>query len=281
MIRTSAIIADGTFPCSTAVLQGSAEDCFRKAREAGYDCVQLTMRDVSDYPPEECRALMEKYSLSLSAIATGQVYLADGLSMGDGDEERRRACVERLCRIAAYSAALGAPALVIGAVRGRFSDAASPEEYRRALDKSMGELLSCCESLGVPVILESFNHLDSDVCNRPEETLRYVRSFDSGVFHMYLDTMHLSVEGLDIPETILRYGKDAYSIDISGEDRRSPLLSRLDWPAIARAICASGFDGTLTFELAPAPPEDSAGKSLAYIKALLRDAAEDQTQKRE
>ena len=271
MIRTSAIIADGTFPCITAVLQGSAEECFRKTREAGYDCVQLTMRDVSDYPLEECRALMEKYSLSLSAIATGQVYLADGLSMGAGDEGVRAACVERLCRIADYSAALGAPALVIGAVRGRFTDAASPEEYRRQLDRSMGELLDCCERLDVPVILESFNHLDSDLCNHPEETLRYVRSFRSSVFHMYLDTMHLFVEGLDIPELIRRYGKDAWSIDIAGEDRISPVLSRLDWPAIVRAIRASGFDGTLTFELRPAPPEDSAGRSLAYIKTLLQE----------
>lgn len=271
MIRFSAIIADGTFPCATAVLQGSAEETFRKAREAGYDCVQLTMGKVTDYDREECRRLMERYGLGISAIATGQVYLADGLSMAAGDESARRACMERLRSIADYSAALGKPAIVLGAVRGRFRDAASPEEYHRQLDRSMRELLDYCERLDVPVILEAFNHVDCDAYWHPEETLRYVQSFHSGVFHMYMDTMHLFVEELDAPEMIRRYGKDAYSIDISGEDRISPVLSKMDFPAIVRAIRESGFDGTLTFELRPSPPEDSARVSLDYIKALLNE----------
>lgn len=272
MIRFSAIIADGSFPCATAILQGPLEETFRRAREAGYDAVQFTIKDVSEYPAEECRRLMERYSLAVSAMATGRVYSEDGLSMGAGDETNRRACVERLCAMAELSHALGNPAIVIGAVRGRFTDAASPEEYRRQFDKSVEELLRRCEPLGVPVILESFNHVEADVCYRPEETLRYVNSFRSGVFHMYLDVMHMDVEGLDPAEMILAYGKDAFSIDISGEERRAPMLSRLDFRGIVRAIRASGFAGTLTFEMPPAPPENSAGESLAYIRQLLEEA---------
>lgn len=272
MIRTSAIIADGSFPCSTAILQGSCRETFRRAREAGYDCVQFTIRDVSDYDAGECRELMERYGLGVSAMATGRVYSADGLSLGSGDEENRAACVQRLREMAALSHRLGDPAIVIGAVRGRFTDAASPAEYRRQLDKSLRELLDFCEPLGVPVILESFNHREADVFYDPAETLAYVRSFRSGVFHMYLDVMHLDVEGLDPAEVILRYGKEVFSIDIAGEGRTAPMLSRLDFPAIAAAILRSGFDGALTFELPPAPPEDSARESLNYIRGLLSAA---------
>ena len=53
MIRYSAIISDGSFPCNTAILQGDMETVFRQAREAGYDCVQLTIRDSSDYSKED------------------------------------------------------------------------------------------------------------------------------------------------------------------------------------------------------------------------------------
>ena len=70
MIRYSAIISDGSFPCNTAILQGDLETVFRQAKEAGYDCVQLTIRDRSDYSVEELRALSAKYSIAISAMAT-------------------------------------------------------------------------------------------------------------------------------------------------------------------------------------------------------------------
>ena len=269
MIRTSAIIADGSFPCNTAVLQGPCAETFRKAREAGFDCVQFTIRDVTDYDVQECLELMERYDLTVSAMATGRVYTVDGLSMGSGDETNRRACVERLCALADLSLRLGKPAIVIGAVRGLLKDAASREEYYRQFDRSMKELVAYCEDLGVPVILEADDHLEADTYLDPAETLEYVRSFHSPILWMYIDTMHLFNEGLDVPEAIRTYGKEVFSIDIGGECRTAPMLSQMDFPAIVDAIRDSGFDGVLTFEIPPAPPEDAAGKSLAYIKGLL------------
>ena len=91
------------------------------------------------------------------------------------------------------------------------------------------------------------------------------------MLRMYIDTMHLYNEGLDPAEVIRTYGKRVFSIDIGGENRTAPMLSKLDFPAIARAIRESGFDGVLTFEIPPSPPEDAAGRSLAYIKGLLND----------
>ncbi len=272
MIRTSAIISDGSFPCATAVLQGPCSQTFRQAKEAGFDCVQLTIKAVSDYDAGECRRLMEQYSLQVSAMATGRIYTVDGLSMGSSDEENRAACVQRLRELADFSCEIGKPAVVIGAVRGLYKDAVSPEEYHRQFDRSVRELLEYCEPLGVPVILEADDHLEADAFCDPEETLEYVRSFHSPVFYMYLDTMHLFNEGLDAAEVIRAYGKEIFSIDISGEDRLSPVLSKMDFRSITEAVCESGFDGVLTFEMPPSPPVGSAAKSLEFIKQLLSQA---------
>lgn len=274
MIRTSAIISDGTFPCGTAIIQGSTRECFRRAKEAGYDGVQLTVCRTDDYDAAECRDLMEKYGIGISAMATGRICTADRLSMGSGDEENRRACVERLKAFADLSAKLGTPdfgnpAIVIGAVRGKFTDAGSPEEYRRQFDRSIRELTAYCETVAVPVILESFNHVEADVCFRPDETLAYVREVNSIALHMYLDICHLTVEGLDPAEVIREYGRYAFSIDICGENRLAPMVSSLDFPEIVKAILESGFTGNLTFEMPPSPPENNAEESLAYILGLL------------
>lgn len=281
MIRFSAIIADGTFPCGTAILQGPCSETFSLASACGYDGVQLTIRDTDDYSVPELRSLMKRYGLVVSAMATGRIYTVDGLSMGSSDEANRKACVDRLCKLGAFARELmwpaeadspsgfRYPALVIGAVRGLFRDASSPEEYYRQFDRSLREVAAFCEPLGVPVILEADDHLEADAFCDPGETLRYVQSIHSPVLRMYLDTMHLYNERLDPAEVIRTYGSAAFSIDISGENRKGLTDCSMDFAGIARAIQKSGFSGFLTFEMPPSPPENNAEVSLRKMKELL------------
>ena len=266
MIRYSAIISDGSFPCNTAILQGDVETVFRQAKEAGYDCVQLTIRDSSDYSVETLRELSTRYGIAISAMATGRIYSVDGYSMGSSDEQNRQTCVKRLCELADFSVSIGHPAIVVGAVRGRYADAGSPEAYYQQFDKSLRSLVEYCERLEVPVILEVIERAESEAYVDPEETLRYVEKVHSPVLHMYLDIMHLYSERLNIIETIRRYGKHSWQIDVSGENHTAPMNSTLDFSKITKAIQESGFDGTLTFEM---PPECSAKKSLEYIRGLM------------
>ena len=274
MIRTSAIISDGTFPCVTAVLQGDLRDVFSRAKAAGYDCVQLTINRPEDYSVPALQSLMAETGLGVSAMATGRVYTVDGLSMGSSDETNRAACVERLCRLADLSVQIGRAAIVVGAVRGLFRDAETPEAYYRQFDRSLRELVSYCEPLQVPVILEADDHLEADSYCDPRETLAYVQEIGSPVLHMYLDTMHLYNEHFDPAEMIRIYGPHSFSVDISGENRKAPMDSVMDFPSICRAIRESGFSGFLTFELPPSPPENSAELSLHYILKHLGNSAD-------
>ncbi|MBQ7246749.1 MAG: sugar phosphate isomerase/epimerase [Lachnospiraceae bacterium] len=282
MIRMSAIIAPGTFPCSTAILQGSFEEVFQKAAAAGYDCVQLTVKSPDDYDIRELKDLMRRFNLGISAMATGRIYTADGFSMGSDDEKLRAASVRVLTALADDAALLGheypdggtvRPAIVVGAVRGVYSDAAAPEIYYKQFDRSIRELTAYCEKLGVPVILEASDHTETEAFIDPAKTLDYVRSVGSPVLHAYLDTMHLFNEGLDPAGTIMKYGSDVFSIDISGEGRCAPMDSVMDFAAICRAINRSGFSGNLTFEMPPEPPADSYLRSLEFIQKLIRSDA--------
>ena len=273
MLRYSAVVSDGSFPSNTAVLQGDMGTVFRQAKEAGYDCVQLTIRDRSDYSAEELRMLSAKYGVTISAMATGRIYSVDGYSMASSDEQTRQTCVERLCDLADFSASIGCPAIVIGAVRGRYADAPSENVYYQQFDKSLRALVEYCERIDVPVILEVIERAESEAYTDPAETLRYVESIHSPCLHMYLDTMHLYNEGIDIAEAIRMYGPHSWQIDISGENRTSPMDSAIDFSKVAEAIRASGFQGTLAFEMPPSPPEGSARKSLEYIRQLIEQAA--------
>ena len=165
---------------------------------------------------ETLRDLSARYGIAISAMATGRIYSVDGCSMGSSDEQNRQACVKRLCKLADFSVLIGHTAIVVGAVCGRYADAGSPEAYYRQFDKSLRSLVEYCERLEVPVILEEIERAESEAYVDPEETLRYVERVNSSVLHMYLDIMHLYSEGLYVVETIRRYGKYSWQIDISG-----------------------------------------------------------------
>ena len=70
-MKASAIVADGTFSCMTAPLQGDYEKIFHEAVEIGYDAVQLTLNRPEEVDSERIFALADKNRLKISAIATG------------------------------------------------------------------------------------------------------------------------------------------------------------------------------------------------------------------
>ena len=263
-----ATVTDGSFPSNSAVIQAPVREAFAMAKTAGYDGLQLTIRDTTDYDIDELQALMRETGLAVTALATGRIYSIDHMSLGAGDESVRQGAVARMNKIAAWSVPLGCPGLVIGAVRGNYSDAGSIDLYLSQLEKSVREIVAFCEPLKVPVILEAIDRNESRAFCDPEETQEFVEKIGSPYFFMYLDTMHLYRERYDVARCLREYAPAAFQIDISGEDRKPPMESAIDFRAAVRAIVASGYDGILNFEI---PAEQEKAVSLEYIRKLVRE----------
>ena len=263
-----ATVTDGSFPSNSAVIQAPVREAFAIAKTAGYDGLQLTIRDTTDYDIDELQDLMRETGLVITALATGRIYSIDHMSLGAGDESVRQGAVERMNKIAAWSVPLGCPGLVIGAVRGNYSDAGSIDLYLSQLEKSVREIVAFCEPLKVPVILEAIDRNESRAFCDPEETQKFVEKIGSPYFYMYLDTMHLYREHYDVPRCLREFAPFAFQIDISGEDRKPPMESAIDFRAAVRAIIASGYDGIINFEI---PAEQEKAVSLEYIRKLVRE----------
>ena len=165
-----ATVTDGSFPTNSAVIQAPLREAFAMAKAAGYDGLQLTIRDTTDYDIAQLQALMQETGLEITALATGRIYSIDHMSLGAGDESVRQGAVARMNKIAAWSVPLGCPGLVIGAVRGNYSDAGSIDLYMSQLEKSVREIVAYCEPLKVPVILEVIDRNESRAFCDPEET---------------------------------------------------------------------------------------------------------------
>ena len=265
----SAIITNGILSCGTAITPCGPEIAVPMAASCGYDAVQLTVKSAEDYDLPELKRLLKENGVFVHALATGQIYTADGLSMGSGNEENRRACVFRLCRLADVCRELDGAELIIGAVRGRTSDAETPETYHRQFEKSLGEVCRYAGKRGVGVMLELIDYLESDCCNRLPETLACIERTGCDNLQMYLDIMHLYYEKEDICAVIRQYAGTVPQIDISGENRINPMDSVIDFDTVLTALKDSGYDGVLNMEFDFSTAEDLPVKALEYVKSFF------------
>lgn len=267
-MKTSVIIADGTFPCTTAPLQGPYEETIRMAAQIGYDAVQLTLNRPSEVEPSEILKLAARYGVKVSALATGRGYTVDGLSLGCGEEVGRRQAVERMKEHVDLAKKLGGAKVIIGAIRGWTTDAPTKKDYYEKFHKSINELTAYAESKGIVMILEANDHLETDAYISIGETAGFIRDVNSPSLKLQLDTMHMKYEDEEIYHQILEYGELIYQVDISGEERSCPDGEKFDYPLLIQALKDIGYERYLAFEYRPEPPRNAAEEGYRYIRSL-------------
>lgn len=271
-MKLSLVISDGTFPCNTAPVQGSTREAFRAAAKAGFDAVQLTLMDPSEANAEELLSLCREYRLGISAIATGRIYGVLGCSLGTEDEEKRSEAVERMKRHIRFADALrisgAAPAVIVGAVRGRYRDASSPEAYYRAFHRSMEELFREAERLSVPAITEAIELSESEAYRDVRETAAYLRSFNSPLMKLQLDTMHMRREN-QTAQAAAAEADLVWQVDLSGEARCRIADDDYDYGTLLSLMAEKGYDGYLTFEYVPVT-EEQLSEDVALVRSYLR-----------
>lgn len=266
-MKTSVVISNGTFPCSTAPLQGSLGEVAQQAAAIGFDALQLTASGPAELPVPAVQEAIRPLGLSISGIATGRANTVDGLSLGAGDEERRLRTVRRTREFLEAARQLDHGAVIIGSLRGRFSDAASPEEYHRQFAESLRQLLPEAETCQVPLLLEVFNHLEADAFYRVRETADFIRSFRSPWLRLQLDSSHLLCEGEDPRAAVLEAGDLLGQVDLSGQNRQVPGPGPVDFPRLIQALREADYQGYLVFEFRP--EEEGVWRGFQYIKDLL------------
>ncbi len=267
-MKTSVVIADGTFPTTTAPLLGSVDSVFRQAAELGYDAVSITVNHPNDVAVTEILSAMETYGVAVSGLATGRICGADGFSISSAEEANRLEAVERMLGHIDICAKLNAK-LIIGTVRGRIQVAGNRSTYEAQFRKSMDVILAKAERMGVKVMLEAMSELDGDTYQTMEQAGDCVRSFQSPALQLQIDTMHLAYNKEDFYHGILKYGDLLGQVDISDPDRMAPDGTKFDFPLLIKALQEVNFDGYLLSEFRAAPPEHAAKIGLEYIKSLI------------
>ena len=273
-MKKTVVTADGTFFSDTAPIQGSYEKVFKKAADTGFDAVQITVDRAEAVPVRELISLCEKYGLQISAMATGRIYSVFGYSLGMEDEKRRRVAVSMMNELSDVASKLGAcgftPYLIVGAVRGKFKDASSPEIFMKQFHKSMDEVVSYAASRGVTVIIEAIETQESEAYRDITETAEYIRAMKTPYLKLQIDTMHMRRESQSFNQVIAA-GDVLVQTDLSGDERRCPADDDYDYQGLIRTLKEIDYQGWLTFEYRSDKRPDAAEAGYEFIDKLIKE----------
>lgn len=140
-------------------------ECIAKAKELGFDAIEVVDFVNVDCPPEEMpqrakeiRAQADKYGLEISSVAIG----ADFLNGSDGDTAKE---VERVKRYVDFTAALGAPRMRHDVTQGFLKDSGKSGSYDSvipALVAPIREVAEYAAAKGVMTMTENHGFFSQD-----------------------------------------------------------------------------------------------------------------------
>jgi hydroxypyruvate isomerase len=234
-----------------------AVELLRAAAHGGYDGVEMVDRSL--WPAVEEAGLVV-------AASHGFVDWQVGLNR----REHHDAIEQEVLANLEAGAAIGVDRyMVFSGLAAGIDDEAGLE----ATIEGLARLAPAAERHGVMLLLELLNrrvdHPDYQ-CNRSDWGARAVRAVGSPHVKLLYDIYHMQVDEGNLIATIREHAEDFAHYHVAavpGRGEPGP-EQEVNYPAVRRAIEATGFDGWVGLEFYPArDTADSLARALAYVRS--------------
>ena len=249
---------------------GDLKQGMEKAAENGFDVVELSLRHPADSSVEALQALLTTNKLGLSAIATGQSCLHDGMCLAAADQAGVQGAVERLGAHIELASHFGA-AVIIGGIRGKFTGVESDRAHQR--QRALEALRACAEKAvewEVQLLIEPINRYETNFINTAEEAVRFTEEAGHPEIKLLLDTFHMNMEEADIPATLKRYADRIGYIHFADSNRYAPGLGHFPFDQVMATLLEIDYQGVITAEILPVPEDQSAMQQAGnFFKSLF------------
>ena len=256
-----AVAGKDALPSAFVVWRGF-EDSIRKAKEYGYDGVELALRSASDIRPEDLDRYLSENGMQISCISTGQVFAADHLYFTHPEKAVRSRCISVFKEL--VDLASGYCHLVnVGRVRG-FIEEGRDEAYASALFcETAAPICEYAAKKGVDIILEPVNRYEINFVNNVEQGARLLKQLGFSNAGLMPDVFHMNIEDAHIGKTLVKYGEYIKYIHLADSNRLAPGQGHLDFDEVFDALKTIGYDDWASVEIFPVPTPDTAAKQAA------------------
>jgi D-psicose/D-tagatose/L-ribulose 3-epimerase len=224
-----------------------------RIKAAGCDFVELLVPEPGELDLAETRKALTDNGLDV--LLAARVNLSRDLASADA--AAHEAGIKYLETCAEIASALGAPIIggpLYGAplvFAGRAPAPVAEDERRRRIDqivKGLKQAGRAAQQAGVKFAIESLNRFETDIANTTGHALALAEAVGSPAVGIMLDTFHMNMEDFSIPDSIHRAAPHLVHFQANENNRTFVGAGHIDWPEVARALVAVGYDGPITLE---------------------------------
>ena len=278
LFRYGIICALEELPAAYPVtLRGDIDEVAERAAGAGFDAVELHIRDPLSYDADELARAVKGRGLAFSGISTGLEYVLNGLSLISDDKGIRREAADKLKAHIDFAEKISCPSVVVGGMRGNIPDFSRYDEYEGRLTEAVLELSGYASDRPVTVLIESINrYVTNYLCSVPE-TLEYIGRLGRPNIRIHIDTHQMNIEDIDFGREIRACGERLGYVHFSDNNRSVPGGGNIDFLPVMRALYEISYTGFIGIESVEYPPGNQAVEtSLAMLRGLESEIAADE-----
>ncbi|MGC8787592.1 MAG: TIM barrel protein, partial [Anaerolineae bacterium] len=207
MFKTSMSISPQPANFAPLLFAGNWELGVEKAAELGYDAIELSLLDPSPELLRRMTTTLRQKGLAVSAVATGQSYYTDGLSLTSTDPTVHAKLLDRMKRFLDFLAPWQG-LLIVGGVRGALSkEPAVQVEQRKWALEAVHHYAEYAQSVGVRVAIEPINRYETNFLNTVAEALVFADEVGLGNVVVLADTFHMNIEEVSLSGALELAGK--------------------------------------------------------------------------
>ncbi len=266
-MKKAIVLSTSDAEFSALSFKGSLTEGIEKARELGYDGVEIAIRDPKSVNVSEIKDIADKNNMKIVAIGTGQAYNQEGLYMTSPDRNIREKTIKRLKEQVEFASVFGAH-LIIGLIRGSIKDISYEDGVNLFLE-GLREIGEFAGEKGIKIVIEPINRYELNFINNVDEALPILKRVGMPHIGLLLDTFHMNIEEPVIEESIKKAGKQILHFHIADSNRWPPGYGHLDFESILSTLFSVGYDGYVSGEMLPKPSSwESMKKTIEYLNKI-------------
>jgi sugar phosphate isomerase/epimerase len=244
----------------------------RKARDLGFDAVEVFPSSADNLEPERVRALLSDHGLALSAMGTGAGWVRHRLTLTLPDPAARVRAFEFVRSIIDLAGALGAPA-VIGSMQGRSGEGVDREAALGFLTDALEALGEHARQYSVPLLYEPLNRYETNLANTLDAAVALLNGLSTRNVAVLADLFHMNIEEQDLAASVRACGRHIRHVHFVDSNRRAAGFGHIDYPPVIGALREVGYQGFASAEVLPLPDPDSAARqTITAFRAFFGDA---------
>ena len=227
-----------------AIAKGSARELIGHAKDSGYDAVELAVRDPKLAEVAEVLAALN--GMPVSAIGTGQAFLADGLSLSHRKPRSSRGCGGTAIRSLSPRGDLHCPTVIVGLMRGISGSADD-------LIASLKRVCVFAQSVGIRIVVEPINRYETRMINTAAQGIDLIEKVGADNLGLLLDTFHMNIEEANPAASLVFSNKRLWHVHLADSNRHAPGSGHIDFQGIVATLRALNYRGYLSAEIMPCP----------------------------